>query len=155
MRSSSSRIQIGWFSMKRECSKHTYGAYKIRISLKTKLIHFSLKIIRLRSRWCFKRYNIFMEAFNSIIKDIHLALEVKIFIGNSTPAMGLYTEFSTWKPGLPTKSHHRHHRKRGKEETCTQHLKPMRERLRSTRLTRHDQAIRLLHMQRLQALKTF
>jgi hypothetical protein len=51
----SSRIQIGWFSMKREYSKHTYEAYKLRILLKVKLLHISLKITRLRSRRCFKR----------------------------------------------------------------------------------------------------
>jgi hypothetical protein len=35
--------------------KHTYEALKIIISLKIKLLHFSLKIIRMRSRMCFKR----------------------------------------------------------------------------------------------------
>jgi hypothetical protein len=41
--------------MKREYSKHTYEAFKPIISLKIKLLHFSLKITRLRSRRCFKR----------------------------------------------------------------------------------------------------
>jgi hypothetical protein len=39
MRGPSSRIQIGSFSMMRECSKHTSKAYKIKISLKIKLLH--------------------------------------------------------------------------------------------------------------------
>jgi hypothetical protein len=39
MRGLSSRIQIERFSMKRECSKHTYEAYKIRISLKKVITH--------------------------------------------------------------------------------------------------------------------
>jgi hypothetical protein len=80
--------------MKQECSKHIYEAYKLRISLKVKLLHFSLKITRLRSRRCFKRYNIFVEEFNSMIKDIHLALEVKTFFSNTTPVMGLSAESS-------------------------------------------------------------
>jgi hypothetical protein len=37
----------------------------------------------------------FAEAFHSMIKDIHLALEVKTSFGNSTPATGLSVEFST------------------------------------------------------------
>jgi hypothetical protein len=55
-----------------------------------------------------------------MIKDIHLTLEVKTFFGNSTPATGISMESSTYKSGLLTNSRHRHHRKRGKEETCTQ-----------------------------------
>jgi hypothetical protein len=35
-----------------------------------------------------------VKSFNSTIKDIHLALEVKIFFGNSAPVTGLSTEFS-------------------------------------------------------------
>jgi hypothetical protein len=35
-----------------------------------------------------------MKAFNSTIKNIHLALEVKIFFDNSTPVMDLSTKFS-------------------------------------------------------------
>jgi hypothetical protein len=37
----------------------------------------------------------FVEAFHSMIKDIHLALEVKTSFGNSMPAMGLSAESST------------------------------------------------------------
>jgi hypothetical protein len=37
----------------------------------------------------------FAEAFHLKIKDIHLALEVKISFGNSTPATGLTVEFNT------------------------------------------------------------
>jgi hypothetical protein len=95
MRGSSYRIQIGWFSTKQECSKHMYEAFKTIILLTIKLLHFSLKITRLRSRRCFKRKNKFVEAFNSTIKDIHLILEVKTFFGNSTPTTGLSLEFST------------------------------------------------------------
>jgi hypothetical protein len=96
-----------------------------------------------------------VEAFNSTIKDIHLALEVKTFFGNTIPATGLSMESSTKKTGLPTDSHQWHHRERGKEETYTQKLKAKLERLRSARLTRHDQAVRFLDMQRLEAIKTF
>jgi hypothetical protein len=41
----------------------------------------------MRSRRGFKRQNMFVEAFHSMIKGIHLALEVKISFGNSTPTM--------------------------------------------------------------------
>jgi hypothetical protein len=54
----------------------------------------------------FKRQNMFAEAFHSIVKGIHLALEVKTSFGNSTPAMGFSIGSSTQKPGLPTDSHH-------------------------------------------------
>jgi hypothetical protein len=39
------------------------------ISLKIKLLHFSLRITILRYRRCFKRYNIFAEAFNSMSEE--------------------------------------------------------------------------------------
>jgi hypothetical protein len=55
MRGPSFRIQIRWFSTKRECSKHTYETLKTIISLTIKLLQFSLKITRLRRRGCFKR----------------------------------------------------------------------------------------------------
>jgi hypothetical protein len=80
--------------MKQECSKHTYEAYKIKISLKIKLLHFALKITRMRSKRFFKRQNIFAEAFHSTIKGIHLALEVKTPFSNSTSAMSSSTESS-------------------------------------------------------------
>jgi hypothetical protein len=37
----------------------------------------------------------FAEAFHLTIKDIHLALEVKISFGNSMPATGLSAESNT------------------------------------------------------------
>jgi hypothetical protein len=55
----------------------------------------------MRNRRCFKRYIMFAEAFHSMIKDIHLALEVKTSFGNSMPVMDSSTESSTWKLGLP------------------------------------------------------
>jgi hypothetical protein len=36
-----------------------------------------------------------VDAFHSTVKGIHLALEVKTSFGNSTPATGFSTEFST------------------------------------------------------------
>ncbi len=69
--------------------------------MKIKLLHFSLKIKGFRSRRCFKRWNIFAEVFNSTIKDIHLALEVKPFFDNSTPATGSRTESSTQSLDFP------------------------------------------------------
>jgi hypothetical protein len=41
--------------MNHECVKHTYEAFKTIISLKIKLLHFSLEITRMRSRMFFKR----------------------------------------------------------------------------------------------------
>jgi hypothetical protein len=48
----------------------------------------------------------FVEAFHLTIKGIHLALEVKITFGSSTPVTGSSTESSSQKPGVPTNSHH-------------------------------------------------
>jgi hypothetical protein len=55
MRGPSSRIQIGWLSMKRECMQTYIRSIQTIISLKIKWLHFSLKIIRMRSRRFFKR----------------------------------------------------------------------------------------------------
>jgi hypothetical protein len=93
----------------------------------------------------------FTEAFHSTVKGIHLALEVKTSFGNSTPAMGFSTGSSTQKPRLPTNSHQWLHQKREKSRNLhTKSYKAKLERLRSARLTRHDQAARLQDMQRLQ-----
>jgi hypothetical protein len=59
------------------------------------LLHFSLKISRMRSRRYFKRWNKFAVVFHSMIKGIHLALEVTTSFGNSMPAMGSSIESST------------------------------------------------------------
>jgi hypothetical protein len=61
----------------------------------------------------------FVEAFLSTIKGIHLALEVKTSFDNSIPAMGSSTESSSQKLGVPTDSHHRHHREEEKENLHT------------------------------------
>jgi hypothetical protein len=58
----------------------------------------------------------FVEAFHSMIKGIHLASEVKTSFGNSTPAMGSSTKSSSQKPGVPTDSRHWHHQKEEKEK---------------------------------------
>jgi hypothetical protein len=75
--------------------KHTYEALKIIISLKIKLLHFSLYITRMRSRRCFKRYNMFVEGSHSTIKGIQLAIEVKTSFDNSMTTMGSNMESST------------------------------------------------------------
>jgi hypothetical protein len=88
------------------------------------------------------KYRTLVEAFISMIKDIHLALEVKTFLSNSTPATGPSMESDPQKPGHPIDSHHRHHQKRGRERNLhTKSYKAKLERLRSARLTRHDQAV--------------
>jgi hypothetical protein len=87
----------------------------------------------------------FVEVFHSTIKGIHLALEVKTSFGNSTLEMGFSTGSSTQKLGLPTDSRQQLHRKREKRRNLhTKSYKAKFERLRSTRLTRCDQVVRLL-----------
>jgi hypothetical protein len=72
----------------------------------------------MRGRKCIEK-NIFVEAFTRCHKNIHLALEVKTFFSNSTPAMGSSTESSTLKPGHPTDNHHRHRQKEEKDNLHT------------------------------------
>jgi hypothetical protein len=95
----------------------------------------------------------FAEAFHSTIKGIHLALKVKTSFGNSTPVTDSSTKSSSKKPRVPTDNHHQHRQKEGKENLHTKTYKAKLERLRSARLTRHDQAVRLLDMQRLEVVK--
>jgi hypothetical protein len=95
----------------------------------------------------------FVEAFHSSIKDIHLILEVKNSFGNSTPTTGFSKESSYQKPGAPTDRRHRHHQKEGKENLHAKSYKAKLEQLHSARLTRCDQAVKLLDMQRLQRVK--
>jgi hypothetical protein len=95
----------------------------------------------------------FVEAFHSMIKGIHLFLEVKTSFDNSTLAMNSSIESSTYKPGLPTNNHHWHHQKEEKENMHTKTCKAKLERLRSWGLTRHDQEVTLLDMQMLQVAK--
>jgi hypothetical protein len=58
----------------------------------------------------------FAEAFHSMIKDIHLTLEVKTSFGNSTPATGSGTEPSILEAWTSTDNHHRHDRKEEKRQ---------------------------------------
>jgi hypothetical protein len=94
----------------------------------------------------------FAEAFHSTIKGIHLALEVKTSYRNSTPTTGYSMKFSYLKLGVPADSHHRHRRKERKENLHLKSYKANLERLHSTRLTHHDQEVKLLDMQRLQGV---
>jgi hypothetical protein len=72
----------------------------------------------MRSRMCFKRYIMIVEAFHSMIKGIHLAQEVNTSFGNSTPVTGSSMKSSTYKPGLPLTVVISITRR--KRETCTQ-----------------------------------
>jgi hypothetical protein len=95
----------------------------------------------------------FSEAFHSIIKGIHLALEVKTSFDNSTLAPGFSTESSTQKPRLPTNSRQRLRQKREKRRNLhIKNYKAKLERLHSAKLIRRDQAVRLLDMQRFQVI---
>jgi hypothetical protein len=88
MRDPPSKIQIGWFSTKRECMQTYIRSIQNHNFIENKLLHFSLKITRMRSRRCFKRENMFVEAFHSTIQGIHLVLKLKTSFDNSTPVMG-------------------------------------------------------------------
>jgi hypothetical protein len=46
----------------------------------------------------------FVEAFHSMIKGIHVALRVNTSFGNSTPVTGSSTKSSSQKPGVPLDS---------------------------------------------------
>jgi hypothetical protein len=59
----------------------------------------------------------FEEALHSMIKGIHLTLEVKTSFDNSSCATGSNTKSSSQKPGVPTDSRHRHRRKEKKKPT--------------------------------------
>jgi hypothetical protein len=92
------------------------------------------------------------EAFHSMIKGIHLALEVKTSFGNSTPATGSSTQSISQKPAVATDNHHQHRRKEEKN-LHTKSYKAKVKRLHSARLTCHDQAFSFLDMQKLQVVK--
>jgi hypothetical protein len=59
------------------------------------------------------------EAFHSMIKGIHLALEVNTSFDNSMPTTGSSMESSSQKPRVPINSHH-WHRGKMRRRTCTQ-----------------------------------
>jgi hypothetical protein len=75
-------------------------------------------------------------------KSIHLALEVKTFFDNSTPATGSSTKYSSQKPRLPTDGRQWCRRKRERERNLqTKSYKAKLVRLRSARLAQYDQAV--------------
>jgi hypothetical protein len=78
---------------------------------------------------------------------------VKTFFGNSTPATGSSTESSTHSLDFPLMTVNGI---AGREERRNLHttVKVKLEQLRSARLTRHDQAVKLLDMPMLQVVKT-
>jgi hypothetical protein len=65
----------------------------------------------------------FAKAFHSMIKGIHLTLEVKTSFDNSTLVTGASMESRSQKPGVPTDSRHRHHWKREKKKPAHQKVK--------------------------------
>jgi hypothetical protein len=83
----------------------------------------------------------FAEVFHSTIKGIHLTLEVKTSFSNYVPATGPTMESSSQKLGVPTNNHHRHRWKKENKKPAHKSYKAKLERLRSTKLTRHDQAV--------------
>jgi hypothetical protein len=105
----------------------------------------------MRSRRCFKRENMFAEAFHLMIKDIHLTLEVKTSFGNSTPTTGSSTESSTRSLDFHWQSSSASPERRDRN-LHTKSYKAKVERLRSARLTHHDQVVKHLDMPRVQVL---
>jgi hypothetical protein len=87
--------------------KHTYEAYKDSIKVEN-IITALFKDYKIRKQKVLQKYNMFAEVFQSMIKGIHLTLEVKTSFGNFTPVMGSSTESSSQKPRVPTDSHHWH-----------------------------------------------
>jgi hypothetical protein len=85
-------------------------------------------------------------------KGISLALGGEELLRQLYAYDGPNTEFSTWKPGLPTDSRHWQCRKR-EEKTCTpKSYKAKLERLCSTRLTHCYQAVTLLDMHEIELI---
>jgi hypothetical protein len=64
----------------------------------------------------------FVEAFHSTIKGIHLALEVKTTLGNSTPATGFNTEPSHRSLDFPLTAVNGFTRRREEEEPVDKKL---------------------------------
>jgi hypothetical protein len=90
-----------------------------------------------------------LEVFNSMIKGTHLTLEVKTSHGNSTP-----TTIPTHNPVLrsldfPLIAIIGNTGRERRRNLHTKKLQRKLNRLRSARLTRRDQAVRLLDTQRL------
>jgi hypothetical protein len=100
---------------KAKMCKHTYGAYKDKIKVEN-IITALFKDYKIRKQKVLREIEHVSKAFHSTIKGIHLALEVKTSFGDSTSATDSNTESSSQKPGVPTDSRHRHHRKQEKEE---------------------------------------
>jgi hypothetical protein len=63
-----------------------------------------------------------MKSFNLTIKGIHLALNVKTFFDNSTPAIGPSMKSNSQKPGLPTARCHQHRQKGEKKKLAHKKL---------------------------------
>jgi hypothetical protein len=84
---------------------------------------------------CFKRYNTFAEAFNSTIKDIHLALEVKAFFATLHLQRALVRNPTLRSLNFPLIAVNGIAEKESERETYTRQLKAKIERLRSARLT--------------------
>jgi hypothetical protein len=64
----------------------------------------------------------FAEAFHSMMKGIHLALEVNTSFGNSMSVMGSSMESSSQKHRVPTDNRHQHRREEEKENLHTKKL---------------------------------
>jgi hypothetical protein len=86
-------------------------------------------------------------------KSIHLALEVKTLFDNSTPAMGSSVESSTQSLDFPLMVINGIAGREERRNMLTI-VKAKLKQLHLARLTRHDQAVRLLDMPRLQVVKT-
>jgi hypothetical protein len=124
--------------------KHINQAYKTVIKVEIKLLQLGFKDYKMEKQKVLQKIKYISGSIYLNDKGIHLALEVKPFLSNSTPVTGPNTKSSLQKLRSPIDSHHRHRQKREGERSPTHKgYKANLERLRSARLTRHDQTVTL------------
>jgi hypothetical protein len=114
--------------------KHTYEAYKDQINIEN-IITTLFKDYKIRKQKVLQKTDKFAEAFHSMIKAIHLTLEMKTSFSNSMPVTGSSTESSSQRARVSADSHHQHCRREEKESMHTKSYKAKLGRLRSARLT--------------------
>jgi hypothetical protein len=95
--------------------KHTHQAYNTMIKVEVKLLQLQFKVYKTLKQKVLQKIEHICGSVHLDDKGIHLALEVKTFLSNSTPTMGPSMESSHQKSRPPTDSSHWHHRKRERE----------------------------------------
>jgi hypothetical protein len=103
--------------VKREC---TNQAYKAMIKVEIKLLQLRFKDYKMEKQNVLQKMEHISRSIYLDDKGIHLTLEVKTFLNNSTPTTSPSTDSSPQKPRPPTDSCHRHCRKREGERSVAQ-----------------------------------